>query len=186
MNPPLPDRKVIRKDARELLEMGSSKQETYESLSEKYHYKLPVAEEVRWLPAMLKKKKYQIWNYLLVVLMLSWAGLSVWQNQSWYGFLPHLVFAYIAARMLLRYYYWFVFYPFGVLAISLVLIISEPESLKSEWLEAIAGTVLAVAPFLLAFWLTKKLCPKPLERIEEYHNNNGERRQRIVYTFIDR
>src|SRR5687768_10911248 len=65
----------VRKEAREMLKAGTSRQEVYETLTEKYKYGKEVADIVKFLPSRAASKKYDYWNSILLVVIIILAGL---------------------------------------------------------------------------------------------------------------
>jgi hypothetical protein len=176
--------KEIRNEARQLLKQGTSKQETFEILKEKYKYSKDVADILKNLPSQQTIEKYGKWNYVLLGLLVLTALIFFWATPTigivlWYGLLIYAV-----AKMLVKYYIWVTaFSAFAI--IGFIAIIFTSDGATTNWSNVIIMISLVIPTLILPMWLEKKLCPKPTERKEEYTNSQGQQRLKIVYEFPD-
>jgi hypothetical protein len=174
----------IAKEARQLIKKGISKQETFETLNAKYNSAKEVSDILKYIPSFKAVKKYGVWNYLLLCLLLLSALFFVSHKPSFGVFIWYGSLAYIVARMLVKYYVYVAFLS-ATTVISLIALILFFDSSKENWYEIGFILALAISTLILPFWLEKKLCPQPTETKELYINSEGQQRQRIVYGFTD-
>lgn len=178
------NKKVIKQEAQELINQGNSKQKTFELLNEKYGYGIEIANVLKKLPSLDAIKRYKTWNYVLLgILILSAAFLTFTSPEIkilfWYGGL-----IYIVAKMLVKNYIWVsIFSGFSLITIVGIMLLDQRASQNLFFLLPLLTFL--IPTLILPIWLTKKLCPNPVERKEEYTNLQGQQRLRIVYEFAD-
>jgi len=181
------NKSIITKEARILFKKGTSKQETFQILSEKYKSSKVVSDILKNIPSLQAAKKYGVWNFLLLVLLLLTTLFFVKQKPTistfgiflWYGIL-----LYIVARMLVKYYVYVALLS-SITIISLTCLLFFFDSSQVNWIEIGLLLILTISTLILPIWLEKKLCPKPNETKEVYTNSEGQQRQKIVYEFKD-
>jgi uncharacterized membrane protein YhaH (DUF805 family) len=180
------NKKEIRKDARQLFrEGGKTKQEVYEILVEKYKYAKDVADVLRYVPSTLALKKYGKTNSLLLVLIclttIAYFALKT-------TILIVILMAppiYFIATLAIRRYYDVSFFSFLCLINLITYMGMKFDSPKYPWPMLLSALILNIAVCYLSFRLRRKMCPKPVERREEYTNAEGEQRIRLSYEFSD-
>jgi hypothetical protein len=175
---------AIIKEAKQILKNGTSRQETFEMLNQKYKNAKTVSDIIKNLPSSLAIKKYGLWNYTLLGLLILTATSLMLANPSigtllWYGLLIYAV-----AKMLVQYYIWVtILATIGIIGIVGILIINNTEPIK--WTNLIIAFILMLIYLVLPIWIKNKLCPKPNEVKEKYTNSQGQLRLRIIYGFKD-
>ena len=177
-----PDKKIIRVEAKELLKQGMSRQETYEQLTEKFKYRKTVADVLKNLPSKKAKDKYKKWNFTLLGLLVVTTVIYFLATPTiviilWYGLLIYAV-----ARMLTKYYIWVTaLTAFGLIAGTVVIFMSDSSS--TNWTNVLILLVLNLPILILPIWLTNKLTPNPIEKMEKYQGKDGRQRIRVHYEF---
>jgi len=175
-------KKEIANDARQLLKQGTSKQQTFETLVDKYKYGKDVADVLKNIPSLIRIQKYGAWNFLLLFLLILIVLISLFLTGPSFIVLYYGLLIYAVAMKQVKFYMWISLLSTCAL-IGFVAIILTTENAKLNWPALIAILGLTIPTFILPLWLEKKLCPKPIERKEQYTNSNGEQRMRIVYYF---
>lgn len=176
------DKRKVRNEAMSMVRQGATRQETFNTLKEKYKYAKEIAAVVKFIPSKAAKKKYGIWNYILLAMLLAIMTLFMLSSPSigiliWYGLLIYAV-----ARMLVEYYiYVTVLSIFGLISGVAIFIISETMTLP----DAIVLSIITLPSSILPIWISKRLCPSPNEKKESYTNKAGQQRLRIIYEFSD-
>lgn len=178
------NKKEIRDEARQLLKQGTSKQDTFEILREKYKYAKDVADILKNLPSQQAIEKYRKWNYVLLGLLVLSTAIFFWAKPTlgitlWYGLLIYAV-----ARILVKYYIWVTLLS-AIVIISSIAVFLTYQRAVTNWTDIIIMLSLIIPTFILPIWLEKKLCPKPTERKEQYTNEQGQQRLKIVYEFAE-
>jgi len=167
-----------------MLKHGKSRQDTYLELKAKYGSGKVVVDVIENLPSLEAKKKYGIWNYFLLALLLLITALFMRAAPSigiviWYGLLIYAV-----ARVLTKYYIWVTIMTAIAIAGGLAAVVTNDlESVN--WSNAVIFLILNVPALILPIWLERKLCPAPTERREKYTNKEGKQKIRVVYEFRD-
>ncbi len=165
-----------------MLRQGATRQEVFKILVEKYKYAKEIATIVKFIPSNAAKKKYGIWNFILLAILLAIITLFMVSSPSivnlvWYGIL-----IYVVASMLVEYYiYVTVFSVFGLIAGVAIFITSETMTLQ----DAIVLSIITLPSAVLPIWISKRLCPPPIEKKESYTNKTGQKRLRVLYEFSD-
>ena len=177
------DKKEVKKEAKQLLKQGSTKQETFNKLKEKYKYSKEIADIVKYIPSEKAKKKYSMWNYILLAILIITTTLYMITAPSigiilWYGLLIYAV-----ARMLIKYYMWVT--VFSALGLIGVIIGVATTGAIILWTNAIIFLILIIPSLIIPIWISKKFCPPPKEKKEMYIDIAGQKRLRIVYEFMD-
>lgn len=176
------NKKEVRKEARQILKQGTSKQETFQILSEKYKFEKDIADVLQHLPSQQAIEKYGKWNWLLLALLvipfiyfiLFGAGFGTY---FWYSLMIYAV-----ARKLTKYYVFVAaLYVFILLGSIAVMFTSDAET--TNWIRVIIGYLIGGSTTFLAYWLGKRLSPSPVEKKEPYTNSEGNRRLKVVYEF---
>lgn len=179
------NKKLIRKEAKALLNQGKSRQETYEHLIEKFKHRKIVADVLKNLPSKSAKEKYRIWNFILLGLLLITAVIFFLATPTlaivlWYGLLIYAV-----ARMLTKYYVWVTaLASFGLIAGIVVILMGEASS--TIWSDILILLVFNLPIIILPIWLTQKLTPSPIERKEKYQAKDGSQKLRLTYEFPEK
>jgi hypothetical protein len=174
----------IKKEAKEFLKQGKSRQETFELLIEKHKYITDVADVLKQLPSAKAIEKYGKWNNVLLGIMLATAlfyliliGVGAWL--IWYG-----VLIYVVVKRRFENYFWVSILAFIIfVAVLIIWIRNFNESLDYLAIALILG--LHMPMIYLPFWLEKKLCPKPKQHRELYTNPEGRDKIKIMYEFSD-
>ena len=175
---------AMRNEARQLLKEGTSKQETFEVLKEKYNVVKDLAEMLKTLPSKQAIDKYGKWNNVLLALLVLTTAIFLWTTPSpgiliWYGILIYAV-----AKRLVKYYVWLTVFS-AILIISLIAVVFTNDTAATSWITIVVLLSLVIPTLVLPLWLEKKLCPEPTERKEVYTNSLGEERLKIVYEFAE-
>jgi hypothetical protein len=187
MNHPKKSKTSIRKEALKLLNEGQSKQETYQLLSSKFGLDMEVAEVLKGIPSKRTFAKFAFGNYLLLCMLLGllvfFFSLKDISTYAWHIFLL-TTFSYFVFTKRVTYYPWISGMTIIALIIYLVLSFTEDSNFTST--APFYFILAAFIPYLiLPIWLSKKLCPEPLEIKTTYHNESGQLKGKITYTFED-
>jgi hypothetical protein len=178
-------RKEVRKEAKQMLKRGITRQETYLSLGQKFGDNRLVYQVLCNLQSASAIKKYGIWNYLLEIPLAAIAIIII--SQSSFNRPPVLIllyifcFIYIVQTKQTRHYINIsVFSTF----VSLVFMVDFIVSKTGNFTEVlIAGALILLS--VLTFWLARKLSPQPIEKLEEFFDNTGAKRRKVVFEFTD-
>ncbi|MGJ3234548.1 hypothetical protein [Marivirga sp.] len=181
------DEKQVRKKAKQLLSDGTTKQETYEQLVDKFAGRETLAKIVKRIPSQKAWEKYGVWNHVLSALMILLLLMMMLANPTlgtfiWYG-LPTLA---ILMRKT-RFYFWIAILA-GLGTVTIVAVtLSSADSIQIDGIIRISIFFVLLFPAaFLAIWLPKKLTPEPIEKREFYENKYGEKRSRILFKFAEK
>jgi hypothetical protein len=178
------NKKEIRKEARQLLKQGTSKQETFELLVDKHKYTKEIADILKNIPSAIAIAKYGIWNHVLLAILILTTIIFFLVAPSigtllWYGLLIYGV-----ATKRINYYMWVTVMSSFALVVFIVIILTS-SSETFYWTRTIIMMILIIPSCILPIWLEKKLYPKPTEKKVQYTNTQGQQRMKIVYEFTD-
>ena len=174
----------VLKEAKQLLDQGKSRQETFQTLLEKYNNAKIIVDIVKDLPAAIALKKFGFLNIILLVsliipaifLMISAPNLGI---IGWMGFLIYNV-----AKKNFEYYtYVSLIATCGLLVI--VAFLFDYSSKPMNWSSFVIIAFIFILFIVLPIWIKNKICPKPIETREKYINAQGQERIRIRYEFRD-
>ena len=174
----------VRKEAIKLLKKGTSKQETFDFLVDKYKFSKEISEVLKNIPSSKAIAKYGIWNNLLIALLILTTIIFLSVSSSigillWYGLLIYGV-----ATKRVNYYLWVsVLSTFCLICFIAIFFMNFSE--PTNWTITIIMLILIIPSCFLPIWLAKRMCPKPIESKEEYINSEGQKRLKIVYEFTD-
>jgi len=174
----------VLKEAKQLLDQGKSRQETFQTLLEKYNNAKIIADIVKDLPATIALKKYGYLNIILLVSLIIPAIFLMATAPSlgiigWMGFLIYNV-----AKKNFEYYtYVALIATCGLLAIVAFLFDYDAKPMK--WTSFMILGLVFIVFIILPIWIKNKFCPKPTETRERYINAQGHDRIRIKYEFRD-
>jgi amino acid transporter len=172
----------IRKEAEVFIAGGTSKQETFRRLAEKYHNPKLVADAVKFIPTPEAIRMYRKWNWVILAIIVIAAGAALVAKPNVGVALWLVALAYIVYKMLIEYYIWVTALAgFGL--ISILAIMANEESLASQWTEVIFILLPLIPLIIMPLWLKNKMCPPPNEQKEACTDSHGHRKYRIVYTF---
>lgn len=177
-------RAKIRKEARQFLETGTSRHETYLQLKEKYHCPKQVADVIRNMPSKAALEKYGVYNYILLGLILLIPVVFLLRSDNLGTLLAFLFYAYIVASRTFE-FYWVLttLAGFGLIGMT-GLLIFQPVG-PGEWPDVAMLLILLIPMTILPVWVRKKLCPPPKAENEEYIDSKGITRMKTVYIFPD-
>ncbi len=172
----------ISKAAKQLIKQGASRQRAFDILVEKYKYTRDVSEVIKHLPSSEAIKKYGLWNYVLLGILILITGLFMLAYFSPGYLLWNGLLMYVVARMLVKYY-------ILVSVLSGIGILGSIAGLATNdnitWSNMLIFFLLIIPACILPIWLKKKLCPPPSEKKVKYTNSEGQLRVKIVYEFKD-
>lgn len=179
-----PNKKEIKKRAKQILESGIPKQEAYEQLIKEFQNQRLTAEVLERIPSRIAVTKYGFWNNTLLGTILLSAGITLFTNPSvgsmlWYG-----LFIISVIRKDTRYYHMISIMSILGIIVALVVILMS-DSGKTNWLNIGVLMVFTLPSCYIPIWLTKKLTPAPTEERENYTNENGEQRSWMKPTFVE-
>ncbi len=186
MNPKI----VLR--AKELLNQGKSRQETYEILKKEHTLAKDVADALNYLPAKKGIRKYRPWGIVQAALLtlLSSQLLFTAYNDGYIPAVPTLIaiayFGFLiqaSARMQMKFYPWITFLMIISIISGAVVMIAELANV--QLVEAIAFFGLSTVVLALSIWIEKKVCPKAKEIKEKYTDATGRQRLRLRYELED-
>lgn len=178
------NKKEIRKEAKQLLKQGTSKQETFELLVDKHKYTYEIADILESIPSAKAIAKYGIWNHVLLAIIILTTIVFFLTTYSigtllWYGLLIYGV-----ATKRINYYMWVTIMSLFALVVFIVTFLTSSAE-TFYWTRTIILIILIIPSCILPIWLEKKLCPKPTEKKVLYTNSQGQQRMKIVYEFTD-
>lgn len=174
-------RKYAR-EARLHLQEGESRQKVFDQLTEKLKDPRLALDVLKDIPQPQALKQYQIWNYLLLGLIVGKMLLFLGKENEMLDILTLAVFCtmiYVVAGKKMRYYPWVTFW--SVVSVVAVVALILLEDLR-DW-RAFALAALGVASAVLSVWIRDKICPPAQERKEEYVDPKGIKRFRKVFEF---
>lgn len=177
------NKKELKSEAKALLEEGSSKQEAYEKLNEKYNANLVVAEVIKSLPSKKRYKKFGVFHLLLMFGILAFGIYKIQLNENyalifWYG-----IFIYFILFQRVNLYYWISIYQGFVLLPMLITVFRQGIHNHPTMLAYLLLPELIL--LLLPIWLMRKTIPKPIEKKVVYQNEEGNSKAKIIYNFLD-
>ena len=178
------NKKEVRKEAKELLKQGIIKQQVFESLVEKHKYSIEIANILTNIPSLKAIKKYRIWNYILLgviilntlIFLISAPSIS---STLWFSLLIYGV-----STMKTNYYKWVAILSFFIIAIFVVLVLNNSGENNYSF-SLISIIILSIISCILPIWLETKLCPKPKEEKVLYTNSKGQQKYKMTYQFQD-
>ena len=179
-----PNKTQIRKEAKLILAQAVSKQECFELLNKKYKARKVIADVIKNLPSSTAIAKYGVWNNILLGLLIVSAIGMLTINFSFHVVMWFSFLIYSVANKLTKHYAW-------ISLLSLIALIIFSISLSTIGLESIGQTekvfvfIFVLPALVLPLWLQRRLCPSVAETKEEYLNPEGQKRNRIIYTFPD-
>jgi hypothetical protein len=175
------DLSVIRKEAREMLRNGETRQGTFDALAEKYRHPVATARIIKRQPSKKAMERYSFWNYILFSLLLVNTVLYAFTGSSPSLILYYLILLYPVFRMMVEFYWWLVYFMIaGFLSVLAILISGDQKNIV-----LLGFLVLNVPSILLAFWIPGKMCPAPSETKEKYIAKSGQEHERILFSFRD-
>ena len=177
-------RSSIRKDARELLKMGTSRQDTYLQLKEKFNYPKQVADVMKTMPSQAALKKYGVYNHILLGIILLMPVLLIIRSGNHASYIAFLFYAYIVASRTLEFYIVLTTLSGFALIATIGIMILQPLA-PGEWIDAILILILLIPMAIMPIWIKKRFCPPPEIKYEEYTYANGISRRKPIYTFKD-
>ena len=178
------NKKEILKEAIRLLKEGSSKQEVFDALSIKYSNTKVVADIITYIPSQAAIKKYGIWNYVLLGVLIIIPVIILIGAPPNAALLYFILLIYIVVKRFVRYYSWIAVIA-AVFLLSMIGYIFVGNTRNVNWIQfgVLAGG--SVILLILSLWIQSKLCPPPIESREENVNKNGERKLKIRFQFKD-
>jgi hypothetical protein len=175
------DLSVIRREAREMLRQGETRQNTYDALAEKSRHPAATARIIKQQPSKAAMEKYGFWNYILFSLLLVSTVLYAFTGSSPSLIIYYIILMYPVFRMMVEYYWWLVYFmAAGLLSVLAILISGDQTTIV-----LLAFIVLNVPAILLSVMIRRKMCPRPVETREKYITKTGEEHERIIYAFRD-
>lgn len=176
------NKKIIRKEAKTLLNQGITKQETFELLVDKYKFSHEIASVLNNIPSAKAIAKYGIWNNILLALLIL-TSIIYFINSAFMPIIYNGFLAYGVISKRVNFYIWItILSSMGL--IVLVAIILTDSSITIDWKVMILLGIYLTST-ILPIWLEKKLCPKTTERKEIYTNSEGQQKSKIIYDFSD-
>lgn len=177
-------RSSIRKDARELLKVGTSRQDTYLQLKEKFNYPKQVADVMKTMPSQAALKKYGIYNHILLGIILLMPVLLIIRSGNHAANVAFLFYAYIVASRTLEFYIILTTLSGLALIATIGIMIFQPFA-PGEWVDALLLLILLIPMAIMPVWIRKRFCPPPEIKYEDYTDANGISRRKTIYTFTD-
>lgn len=178
------NKKEVRKEAKELLKQGISKQQVFERLVEKHLYSIEIADILSNIPSPKAISKYGVWNNVLLGVIILNAliffissppiGVSLWFGLLIYGVLTKKI----------NYYKWVAILSFLIITIFVVLMFNDSGGNDFSF-SLISILTINLISCILPIWLERKLCPKPKEDKILYTNSLGEQKYKMTYQFKD-
>lgn len=176
-------KREIRKEARELMANGMSKQEAYEELVKRHKLYIQIADIIENVPHPNAKKKYGWLNAILLSIFSLFALLDLLTLSIISAVIDGL-FIWIVAGYYVHRYSWIIVR--GV--ISVIAVIGVFVSGNQGTFEIVFSFIdlgIAITVLLLGISLQGKLCPDPEIKKEIYVNKQGQKRTRNLYLFAD-
>lgn len=177
-------KKDIFNEAKQLLKNGNGKQEAFETLSRKYIVTKEVADIITYIPSQAAIKKYGIWNYVLLGVLIIIPAIILMGAPPNVALLYFMLLIYIVVKRFVRYYSWIAVIA-AVFLVSMVGYVFVGNTHNVNWIQfgELAGA--NVILLVLSLLVQAKLCPLPIESKEEIVTKDGDRKLKIKYQFKD-
>lgn len=125
-------RATIRKEARQILGMGTARHEAYLQLKEKYQSPKQVSDVIKNMPSQAALKKYGVYNHILLGIILLIPVVLLIRSDNPATFVAFLFYAYIVASRTFE-FYWVLTTLAGFALIAMVgILILQPVE-PGEW-----------------------------------------------------
>lgn len=180
------DKKKIGETVKHGLKTGKTKEEIYEEITSYYKdYRLQkeIANIIRFTPEKEKIRKYGIYNWLFLILLIVIDLINVltfnYSGIIWFGALTYLV---ITTQT--KYYYWFIVFGAIIFISGIVLTLYGYFGNGLNPFSLIGGTAVLATIFIsFGILMPKYLTPDYVIKEEIVIDTDGERRKkkRIKY-----
>ena len=167
-----------------MIAKGLSKQEVYEKLCEQYRRNIDIAEILKPLTTVDRKRKYGVFHLMLLAVFISIIVYEVSYSDSFYSLIWYGAFSYLVIASKISQYFWISIYQ-GLFVLLPMLISAVRQGGVYDWQLFLLLFGAHLLLLLFPIWLQRKTIPPPKEKKEVYTNKEGKNKVRIIYSFID-
>ena len=187
------ERRQIKKEVKNLVDKGKSKQQILEELSQLYKDKITIMKQLEVTPSRTMKSKFRVYNYflavlLLVVLVLDIITLSRLQWGNWIidtnlvvNIALDVVFLVGVLLFRVEIYTWIA----ARAVITLLTIMAVHTEYYQIDILVFVSLTLIVVSFVLGMMLSPKLRPPRVPKTIEVNNGKNQTMNKIIYVFPD-
>jgi len=187
------ERRQIKKEVKNLVDKGKSKQQILEELSQLYKDKITIMKQLEVTPSRTMKSKFRVYNYflavlLLVVLVLDIITLSRLQWGNWIidtnlvvNIALDVVFLVGVLLFRVEIYTWIA----ARAVITLLTIMAVHTEYYQIDILVFVSLTLIVVSFVLGMMLSPKLRPPRVPKTIEVNNGKNQTMNKTIYVFPD-
>ena len=189
----LSERRQIKKEVKNLVDKGKSKQQILEELSQLYKDRITIMKQLELTPSRTMKYKFRVYNYLLatlllVVLILDIIALSRSQWGDWIissnlilNIAMDVVFLVGVLLFRIELYTWIA----ARAVVTLLTIIAAHTQYYQIDILVFVSLFLIVVSFILGTMIVLRLRPPRVPKTVEVNNGKNQRINKVVYVFPD-